>query len=183
MFYFDGSGNQLDHAGKRPLYTCDWSCVDSCRHRISVEIGGRNTKTGSYSRLSLPFSFSHFSPLPLPFLHLSRSLFSLAFLFASILSCFFSCPGSFKTNSFYINHKMSTFEKHMVLTILHQERWKWSIQGLVTAFANISRMNLRETTYPSKWKVGKIGKGEVCANYQPLTLQGFPSKISPSVIC
>ena len=34
----------LDQAGKRPLYTCDWSCLDSCRHRISVEIGGRNTK-------------------------------------------------------------------------------------------------------------------------------------------
>ena len=43
---------------------------------------------GSYSRLSLPFSFSRFSPLPLPFLHLPHWLFSLALLFASILSCF-----------------------------------------------------------------------------------------------
>ena len=73
----------LDHAGKRPL-ACDWSCIYSCRHRISMKIGGRNTK----SRLSLPFSFSRFSPLCLPFLHLPHWLFSLALLFASILSCF-----------------------------------------------------------------------------------------------
>ena len=73
----------LDHAGKRPL-ACDWSCIYSCRHRISMKIGGRNTK----SRLSLPFSFSRFSPLRLPFLHLPHWLFSLALLFASILSCF-----------------------------------------------------------------------------------------------
>ena len=73
----------LDHAGKRPL-ACDWSCIYSCRHRISMKIGGRNTK----SRLSLPFSFSRFSPLRLPFLHLTHWLFSLALLFASILSCF-----------------------------------------------------------------------------------------------
>ena len=44
--------------------------------------------TGSYSRLSLPFSFLRFSSLPLPFLHQPRLLFSFALLFASILSCF-----------------------------------------------------------------------------------------------
>ena len=43
---------------------------------------------GSYSRLSLPFSFSRFSRLRLPFSHLACWLFSLALLFASILSCF-----------------------------------------------------------------------------------------------
>ena len=55
--------------------------------------------------------------------------------------------------------------------------------------ANISRMSLRETTYPSKWKVGKVttlfksGERDVCANYRPLTLLSIPSKITESVIC
>lgn len=39
--------------------------------------------------------------------------------------------------------KLSTSETHMVLTILHQGRWKWSI----------SRMSFGETWYRSKWKV------------------------------
>ena len=49
-------------------------------------------------------------------------------------------------------------------------------------------MSLRETTYPSKWKVGKVaalfksGERKVCANYRPLTLLSIPSEISESVI-
>ena len=55
--------------------------------------------------------------------------------------------------------------------------------------ANISRMSLRETTYRSKWKVGKVatlfksGVRKVWANYRPLTFLSIPSEISESVIC
>ena len=51
-------------------------------------VGGIQIHWLLYSRLSLPFSFSRFSRLRLPFSHLACWLFSLALLFASILSCF-----------------------------------------------------------------------------------------------
>ena len=70
--------------------TCDWSCTDSWHYWICMEQVGRMQNTGSYSRLSLPFSFSRLSFLRirLPFLCLPRWLFSLALLFASVSSCF-----------------------------------------------------------------------------------------------
>ena len=61
--------------------------------------------------------------------------------------------------------------------------------GFSHCIANISRESLRETTNPSKWKVGKVttlfktGEREVCADYRPLTLLSIPSKITESVIC
>ena len=55
----------LNHARKRPQYTCDWSCIDSCRHQISMEICGRNTKTLALIAGSpFPFPFRAFLPPP-----------------------------------------------------------------------------------------------------------------------
>ena len=87
-----------------------------------MEICGRNTKTLALIAGSpFPFPFRAFlSPPPLFATATLAIVLSVIVCFDFVL--FNSYSGFFKTNSFYINYKMSTFEKHMVLTILHQEK-------------------------------------------------------------
>ena len=176
----------LDHARKPPLDTCDWSCIDSWHVVIGLvwKFVGAIQKHWLLQQ-ALPSLFALFSSPPPPPLFAPATLailFSVALLFASILSCFL-LPCLLQDKQFL--HKLQNVnirKAHGPDNITSREM-KMVYSGFSHCIANISRMSLRETTYPRKWKVGKVGKREVCANYRPLTLQSIPSKISQSVIC
>ena len=132
----------LNHARKRLLYTCDWSCIDGCRHRISMESCGRNTKTLALIAGSpFPFPFCAFLP-PLPFLHLPRLLFSFALLFASILSCFLLHRLLYDKQFLHKLQNVNIRKAHGPDNITSREM-KMVYLGFSHCIANINRMSLR----------------------------------------
>ena len=71
----------LNHADKRPLLVIvHVLTVDSIRNWWA-----EYKNTGSYSRCSLPFSLSRFSPSSLPFLHLPRMLNKRSLCYLSLV--------------------------------------------------------------------------------------------------